>query len=258
MRPWLACLASAASIACAQPLDEGAALAASGAVIGSTPGNYAFTDSSGRRVALADFRGKPLVVSFVYTGCTQVCPTTTRFLDRAVREARGVVGQDAFRVASIGFDVPSDNPVSMRVFARAQGIDGDARWALLVPDAATVAQLGRDFGFSWRDRSGAIEHIAQATILDAQGRIHAQVQGETFNLAMLVQPLRELALGEPPAQTGIAAAIQRVRLLCTVYDPATGAYRLDYRLFIELAVGFLVLGATGAFLVRERRKTRRG
>lgn len=257
MRALLAAIAAAAACsAAASTLDAAQALAASRAAIGSQPAAHAFTDTDGRRVTLADYRGQPLVVSFVYTGCSQVCPTTTRFLAKAVREARGVVGADAFRVASIGFNVPSDNPVSMRVFARQNGID-DARWSFLTPDAGALEALARDFGFAWAPQSGGYDHLMQVTVLDGRGRVHAQVYGESFELPMLVQPLRELVLGVP-AEATVVAMLERVRLLCTVYDPLTGSYKLDWRLFIELGAGITVLGLTLAFLLRERRRARRG
>ena len=238
-------------------IDADRALAAGRAAVGSQPGAYAFTDSDGKRVTLADYRGKPLVVSFVYTGCSQVCPTTTRFLAKAVREARSVVGDDAFRVVSIGFDIPSDNPVSLRVFARAQAIDGDSRWSLLTPDAGVPQALARDFGFAYEPQSGGFDHLVQVTILDARGRIYGQVYGESFDLPMLVRPLRELSLGEPVAETTVAAWAGRMRILCTAYDPLSGKYRLNYGLFVEIAVGVACLGLTLAFLLRELRRARR-
>jgi protein SCO1/2 len=240
----------------AAPLDPEAALAASRASIGSTPADFAFTDTNGQRVTLAGFRGRPLVVSFVYTGCSQVCPTTTRFLAKAVKEARGVVGKEAFDVVSIGFNVPSDNPMSMRVFARQNAID-DPRWAFVVPDAAATGAIAQAFGFSYAAGAGGFDHLTQVTILDGRGRIQAQLYGESFALPMLVQPLRELALGEPVSAVSAGALIDRVRLLCTVYDPLSGKYRLDYALFIEMLAGVIVLGATAIFLVRERRRARR-
>ncbi len=246
-----------AGLAAAAPLDPEAVAAASRAAIGSRPAaTHAFTDSSGRRLTLGELRGKPLVVSFVYTGCSQVCPTTTRFLARAVREARGVVGKDAFEVVSIGFNIPSDNPMSMRVFAREQGVS-DPRWRFLTPDPGGPQALARDFGFAYQAAAGGFEHLTQVTVLDAAGRVHAQVNGESFELPMLVQPLRELVLGEPVAARTLSAVADRVRLLCTVYDPLSGKYRLDYALFIELGVGVFVLGLTLAFLLRERRRARR-
>ena len=252
---WSIGLLLAPGISQAERLDADRVLQASRAAIGSQPAAYAFTDTQGHRVTLADYRGKPLVVSFVYTACSQVCPTTTRFLGKAVAEARRALGADTFNVVSIGFDIPSDNPMSMRVFARQNGID-DPRWTFLTPDAGVPQPLARDFGFVWEPQSGGYEHLMQITILDGQGRVYAQVYGESFSLPMLVQPLKELALGAPVADRKADDLIERVRLLCTVYDPVTGKYRLDYRLFIEMAVGIFVLGAIAVFLVRESRRRR--
>ena len=251
-----AALAGFAALATSAAIDAERALAESRAVIGSQPGDHAFTDTAGKRVTLAGFRGRPLVVSFVYTGCSQVCPTTTRFLAKAVREARAVVGPDAFDVVSIGFNIPSDNPVSMRVFARQNGIEGP-RWAFLTPDSGVPESLARDFGFAYEPSAGGFEHLTQVTVLDPSGRVYTQLYGESLALPMLVQPLRELALGAPVATHTVAAVVDRVRLLCTVYDPLTGKYRLDYALFIELAVGIGVLGVTLGFLLHERRRSRR-
>lgn len=245
-----------AMVSMAAPLDADAALAASRAAIGSVPGGFAFTDTGGTRRTLEGFRGRPLVVSFVYTGCSQVCPTTTRFLAKAVREARDVVGEEAFDVLSIGFNIPADNPMSMRVFARQHAIE-DPRWAFVVPDAGGPEALARAFGFSYAPQSGGFDHLTQVTILDAEGRIRAQLYGESFALPMLVQPLRDLALGQPLAAASVGALVDRVRLLCTVYDPLSGKYRLDYALFIEMLAGLIVLGGTAAFLVRERLRARR-
>ena len=238
------------------PIDAGRALESSRAAIGSEPGAHAFTDVDGRRATLADYRGKPLVVSFVYTACSQVCPTTTSFLAKAVREARAVVGAGAFRVASIGFDIPSDNPMTMRLFARRYAIADDRNWAFLTPDAGVPRPLARDFGFAFEPQSGGYEHLTQVTILDGRGRIYAQVYGESLSVPMLIQPLRELALGEPAAPV-VSAWLDRARLLCTVYDPASGKYRVDYGLFIELGAGLSCLGFTAWFLWRERRRARR-
>ena len=249
-------LAVAASAAFAATLDADRALAASRAAIGHVPADQAFTDADGRRDSLAAHRGRPLVVSFVYTACSEVCPTTTRFLAKAVREARAVVGNDAFDVVSIGFDPPADNPVSMRVFARQHAVD-DPRWSFLTPDAAGLAPLARDFGFAYARAAGGYEHLTQVTILDASGRVHAQLHGESFALPMLVQPLRELALGLPVDPGSLTAIVDRARLLCTVYDPASGRYRFDWRLVIEIFAGLTVLGGVLAYLGLERLRARR-
>src|SRR5690606_41344564 len=58
-------------------------------------------DRRGRPVPLSRYRGKPLLVSFIYTGCFQVCPTQTRALQEAVRGLDVLLGSDRFNVVSI-------------------------------------------------------------------------------------------------------------------------------------------------------------
>ena len=47
-----------------------------------------------------------------------------------------------------------------------------------------------------------------------------------------------------------------MRILCTVYDPRAGKYRLNYGLFIEIFAGLSVLGAIALYLGREWRRQR--
>jgi protein SCO1/2 len=244
------------SIAPAVALDYDAAMRASQAALGRVVGDYALTDTDGRRVRLADFRGKPLLVSFIYTGCSQVCPTTTKFLDQAVRQAAGSLGDDAFNVVTIGFNLPFDNPAAMRQFARQQGI-ARANWRFLSPDAGNALALTDEFGFAHDATAGGFDHIAQLTLVDASGRIARQLYGDTFDPALLTASLREALTGAPAPAQSLQRLVDRVRVLCSVYDPLTGKYRLDYALFIEIFAGLTVLGAIVHYLTREWRRQRR-
>ena len=237
-------------------LDPRAVLQTSQAAIGKPIGDYTLVDASGRSVRLAEYRGKPLIVSFVYTGCTQVCPTTTKFLDRAIDEAQRALGQDAFRVITVGFNLPFDTPLAMHDFRKRQGIDRP-NWEFLAADAPTIAGLARDTGFVWSPTASGFDHLTQATIIDGRGRVFQQVYGESFELPMFVGPLKELATGSPAPVQDLAGIFERVRILCTVYDPRAGKYRLNYGLIIEILVGLSVLGGTLAYLGNEWRRQRR-
>ena len=239
-------------------LDPREAVAASQRAIGGKLGDHALTASDGRAIRTSDFRGKPLVVSFVYTGCFQVCPVTTAFLGDAVAAARRAVGDDGFRVLTIGFNLPFDSPEAMREFARKQGV-GDARWTFATPAPESLDALARELGFQWAATGGGFDHVTQATIIDRDGRVFRQVYGDRFELPMLVAPLRELVLGDPAPRDDIAGLLERVRVLCTVYDPRSGRYRLDYGLFIELFTGTtIVIGTLWYLIAASRRRDRRG
>jgi protein SCO1/2 len=195
-------------------------------------------------------------VSFIYTGCFSVCPTTTATLKGAVEAAMRALGPASFNVASIGFNLPFDTPAALHTFADRQGVYFP-NWRFLSPDADTLAGLSHDLGFSYAKSAGGFDHITQVTILDQQGRLYRQVYGDSFPLPALVVPLRELLTGAPPAQESLAGFIERVRLLCTVYDPVTGRYRYKYSILFEIAGGLLGLSAMLVFLLRELRKTQR-
>jgi protein SCO1/2 len=245
----------------AQELPAGTAFEArtaverSQAAIGKRLGDHTLTDVDGRPARLASYRGKPLIVSFVYTGCFQVCPTTTRFLERAIREAQRALGAGTFNVVTVGFNLPFDTPAAMRDFQKRHAID-IANWRFLAGDATTIDALARDVGFAWIPTASGFDHVTQATIVGGDGRVVRQVYGESFELPMFVAPLRELVIGEPaPAQT-LADIVERVRVICTVYDPRAGRYRLDYALFVEIFVGLSMLVATVWYLAGEWRRQR--
>src|SRR3990172_4181561 len=71
------------------------------------------------------------------------------------------------------------------------------------------------------------------------------------------EPLKELVFGRRAPLADLSGLIDRVRLLCTLYDPASQRYRFDYSIFIGMIVGVGSLAAVGFILVRGWLRTRR-
>ncbi|MEP6970753.1 MAG: SCO family protein [Betaproteobacteria bacterium] len=238
-------------------LDPNAALHDSQAAIGRAVGQHQLLDVQGRPVRLSDYAGKPLLVSFIYTGCFQVCPTTTKSLAEAVDQLAEVFGDGAFNVVSIGFNQPFDSPAAMRGFAAQMRIDR-ANWKFLSPPPASVDALTRDFGFRYVATAAGFNHMLTVSVLDAQGRIATQVYGEKLTRDQLGEPLRLLLRDAPiPAGMPLTGLIERVRILCTVYDPETGTYRYNYSLVLEIAGGLTFALAMVWFFLGEWRDQRR-
>ena len=238
-------------------LDPSAALRASQAAIGRPVGDFALLDREGRPVRLAGYRGKPLLVNFIYTGCFQVCPTSTRALLEALQAMRGTFDLNQFNVVSIGFNLPADSPQAMKAFALQQRI-ALPNWDFLSPHAAIVDDLTREFGFVFKPTQAGFDHLLQVSLVDAQGRLVAQVYGDDFSADRLGEPLRRLLAHRPlPSQPSLADIVDRVRLLCSVYDPATGQYRVSYALAFEIAGGVTFAITMLWFFALEWRARRR-
>ncbi len=237
-----------------QTFDYDAALATSQSAIGNRVSGYSFIDASGNAVDMEGFRGKPLIISMVYTSCFQICPMTTRHLATVVEKARETLGNDSFAVAVIGFDTTVDTPQAMQYFANKQGIS-DKGWHLLSTNQASVNALSRDIGFLFTPSSNGFDHLIQATILDAEGKVYRQVYGQVFGTPLLIDPLIELVLGQAPADTSLLSDLgNKIKLFCTTYDPVRDGYFFDYSLFIGIFIGASIIIFTGFTMVREYRK----
>lgn len=236
-------------------LDRDVALRASQSVVGNTVSDFTLLDREGRPVRLSQYRGKPLLVSFIYTGCFQVCPMTTRSLQQALETGRGGFGTSQYNVVSIGFNQPADSPQALKAFALQHRI-GAPNWDFLSPHASIVERLTREFGFSYIDTPAGFDHVLHVTLLDAQGRIYRQVYGTGAD--SIGEPLRQLLRNAPvPQQARLEDLIDRVLIICTVYDPETGRYRVKYDLIIEVAGGITFALSMAWFFLAEWRMRRR-
>ena len=238
------------------PGDEAAAFRYSQAAIGRQVGDYAFTNSLNRKVTLAEYRGKPLVVSLIYTGCADICPVVSETLADAVEIAREALGEDSFRVVTVGFDTRNDTPERMRAFARSHGLNL-ANWQFLSTDGDTVDRLAEDIGFVFLPSPKGFDHLSQTTVLDPEGRVYGQIYGATFETPHLVEPLKRLVFGGNIGMQSWEGIVNRVRLFCTIYNPATGRYRFNYSIFIVMVMGSLTLGSIAFFLIRAWLRGRR-
>ncbi len=251
-----ACTTAAAKAETAT-LDPTEALRTAEAAVGRQVPDLVLTDRNGKPLRLSSFQGQPLLVSFIYTGCFEVCPTQTRMLLEAVNGLDKLLGPSQFQVISIGFNQPFDSPHAMRAFAAQQRIT-HANWEFLSPNAAQVEQLTQAFGFSYAPTAAGFDHLLGVSLVDRQGRIRSQIYGDRLRADQLGEPLRKLLRDEPlPAQAGLADLIERVRILCTIYDPETGTYRYDYKLIFELIGGALFFASVTIYFLLEWRNRRR-
>ncbi len=237
--------------------DYDMALSTSQAAIDNQVGNYRFKRADGQSLRLSDLHGKPIVISMVYTSCYEICPMTTRYLSTVVEKARKVLGKDSFSVALIGFDTRFDTPDAMQYFADKQSV-GDQGWNLLSVAEQDIDALSRDIGFIYTPSSNGFDHLIQATIIDADGKVYRQVYGQVFNTPLLVDPLIELVLGRSsPAQSFLASLTTKIKLFCTTYDPVRDGYYFDYSLFLGMLIGGSIILYTVFVILRELRKGRK-
>ncbi len=229
-------------------IDLSAALAASKAAVGRRLADYPFRDTMGTRTQLTAFAGRPVIINLVYTACADFCPVTVQSLARAVDGARDALGTESFSVLTIGFDTRNDHPARMRAYAKSQGIDAP-NWHFLSADAPTILALTEQLGFAFYRAPQGFDHLAQTTIIDAQGQVFRQVYGADLTVASIVEPLKQLRYGQTANLASLDNIVERIKLFCTLYDPDEDAYRFDWSIFTGIVVGLLSIAGLAAFLI---------
>jgi len=238
-------------------LNETQALKISQAAIGRQVGDYSFRDTTGKRVKLSDFHGKPLVISLIYSSCADVCPVITTTLESVDEIARNAIGDDSYNIVTIGFDIGTDNPVRMKSFARQIGVPLDDHWKFLSGDLGAIVGLTEDLGFQYYESAKGFDHLTQTTILDKNGMVYRQIYGETFEAPHFVEPLKNLTFGTDTPFASLGDLINKVRLFCTIYDPTADRYRFEYSIFFRLFVGTTVILGMMTFLGKWMWQNRR-
>jgi protein SCO1/2 len=136
----------------------------------------ALTGHDGKPRSLADFRGKLVVLSFGFTHCPDICPTTLADLAAVMKR----LGPDAARVQVlfVSVDPERDTPEVLAKYVPAF----DAGFLGLTGDAAATQRTAKEFRIFYEKRpagaSGAytVDHAAQVYVLDAAGRLRLLVR----------------------------------------------------------------------------------
>lgn len=233
--------------------DKDKALAYSQAAINRTIGSYHFLNKDKQPIDITRYRGKPLVISLIFTSCHHICPSITNYLAEVVEIAREALGEESFSVVTIGFDTAVDTPERMRLFAGERNINLSG-WDFLSTDQETIKKFTNDVGFIFFESSRGFDHLSQTTLLDADGKVYRQIYGVKYDPPQLVEPLKELMFGKRTEVSLVDSWINNIRLFCTIYDPHSGRYEFDYSIFIGFTMGFLILGAIAIFIIRAWRQ----
>ena len=145
--------------------------------------NFALRDQDGERVSIRELRGRPVIVTFLYTTCDDTCPAQAQ----TVRGALDDLGEDVPALA-IAVDPPRDTPERARTFlakARALG-----RIDFVLGSRAQLKPLWK--GFFIRPQSINEEHQARFTLVDKRGFQRIGFPGDQATPETLAHDLRLL------------------------------------------------------------------
>jgi cytochrome oxidase Cu insertion factor (SCO1/SenC/PrrC family) len=149
------------------------------------PPALTLTDQSGRKVSLAAFRGRPVLVTFAYAHCETVCPLIVSDVLGARQQAADV----APVVLIITLDPWRDTPRRLPTIARQWMIEEQAHVLSGDPEAVERALNAWRVPRTRNGKTGEIVHPSVVYVIDAEGRIAYVVSGGARTIAAAVRSL---------------------------------------------------------------------
>jgi len=104
--------------------------------------DFSLVDQHGATFRMADTRGKVVLMAFIYTNCSDVCP----FAALKMKEVYGLLGKDAGKVefVAVTTDPPRDRPDRTAAYSKAIGMY--STWHFLGGTTAQVAAVWDAYG----------------------------------------------------------------------------------------------------------------
>jgi protein SCO1 len=127
---------------------------------GIPPVHFSLKDQDGKVATLDQYRGQPVILTFMYSTCKDTCPLTAQQIKGALDD----VGQSVPTLA-ISVDPANDTPLNARRFVNQQGLT--KRMRFLLGDQAQLAPIWKAYGI--RPQGKAFDHSAYVVLVDAKG-----------------------------------------------------------------------------------------
>jgi protein SCO1 len=121
---------------------------------------FRLRDQDGRPVSMAGYRGRTVVMTFVYSTCEDTCPAQIQ----SIRGALDRLGRDV-PVLAVSVDPRNDTPARAKRFLLEQHVTGRVRFVL--GSRRELAPVWRGYGIA--PQRGKLDHSAYVVVVDGEG-----------------------------------------------------------------------------------------
>jgi len=165
--------------------------------------DFKLRNQDGHAIHLAQFRGKTLLITFIYTRCPlpNFCPRVTRNF-AAVNQQLAASPALALKthLMCISFDPEHDTPERLRAYG-ATYIGNDAKgafanWDFAVPEKPVLGEMARFFDLGMSDAAdGTITHTLSTTLIGPDGKVVRFYPGNEWTAEQLTADVKQVVAG---------------------------------------------------------------
>ena len=133
------------------------------------PWDFQLTNQNADPMTLAQYKGKKLLVNFIYTSCSTVCPVQTALLNNFYQQLSSTE-QKNLQLLSISIDPETDQPAQLTQFMNKMHIETN-NWDFLTGDKMLIKRVANRFNtIAIRQSDGEIDHWIGLHLISPEGK----------------------------------------------------------------------------------------
>ena len=158
--------------------------------VGENLPDFALYDQTGAVVSAARFRGKQIVLNFIFTRCpvATMCPAATERMMTLQAEARKA-GVPNLELVSITLDPEYDTPGVLKEYALARGID-TTNFSFLTGPENAIKDLLTQFGVITQFDGSILQHTLATLLINENGRIVHRADGSRWEVREFLEKMK--------------------------------------------------------------------
>jgi protein SCO1/2 len=161
--------------------------------------DFKLRNQDGRAIHLNQFRGKDLLITFIYTRCPlpNFCPLVTRnfaVIDKQLAADPTLKGKA--HLLCVSFDPQHDTPDRLKAYGE-QYSGGDAKtafahWDFAVPEKPVLTEMAKFFDVGMTDAAdGTITHTLSTTLIGPDGKVLKFYPGNEWTPEQVVSDVKQ-------------------------------------------------------------------
>jgi len=152
---------------------------------------------SGKQLRFSDYRGQAVAFTFFFTRCP--LPDYCLRMNRNFAATRVILLADTrartnWQFLSISFDPEFDRPEVLASYAQLYRGQDSRHWVFATADQETLSDLAPRLDLIVMHQGESISHNLRTVVIDPQGRITTQFDGNTWTPQQLADALRQAAV----------------------------------------------------------------
>ena len=204
-RSWLEDVVRARAIAETPALSSGS-LSSGSLTSAPAPGDrvpdFPLTNQDGRPIRLAKYRGKAVLLTFIYTRCPlpDYCPLMTeRFVEIENRLKSDASLYVRTHLVSITVDPEYDKPAVLRGYGQGAGLKSFDHWEFATGSPEEVKKAATWFGLEYWPDKDQIIHSLRTAIIAPDGKLLKIYHGSEWKTEEIIDDLKSFPAPDQPA-----------------------------------------------------------